>query len=102
MQAHLRNVPLMFYSGPMPDRSLGRASEKRMMVVATCKQRKREAKAFASDLASVYGRHRDYRSIKFRCSQCDPGACEIHLQPDGWDRVPERIVWRPVVVKDRQ
>ena len=98
----LANVLSLFYRPDMPDRSLGYAAEKRMMVVATCKQCKREAKAFANDLAGVYGRHRDYRTIKFRCQQCDPGACEIHLQPDGWDRVPERIVWRPVVVKDRQ
>lgn len=98
----LADVHYSFYSLAMPDRSLGYAAEKRMMVVATCKQCKREAKAFASDLAGVYGRHRDYRTIRFRCSQCDPGACEIYLQPDGFDRVPERVVWRPVVVKDRQ
>lgn len=98
----LDDVHYTFYPDPMPDRSLGYAAEKRMMVVASCKQCKREAKAFANDLAGVYGRHRDYRTIKFRCSQCDPGACDIFLQPDGFDRVPERIVWRPVVVKDRQ
>lgn len=86
----------------MPDKSLGYAAEKRMVVVGRCKHCKREAKAFASDLAGVYGRQRDYRTIRFRCTECDPGACEIYLQPDGFDRVPERIVWRPVKVKDRQ
>ncbi|KQO79451.1 hypothetical protein ASF29_23360 [Rhizobium sp. Leaf262] len=73
-----------------------------MMVVATCRQCKRQAKAFASDLSGVYGRHKDYRTMKFRCEQCSPGACDITLEPDGFDRAPERIVWRPVKVKDRQ
>lgn len=98
----IARVPVLFYPHRMPDRSLGYAAEKRMLVVATCKQCKRQARALARDLASVYGRHRDYRSIRFRCSQCDPGACDIHQVPDGWDRVPERIVWKPVVIKDRQ
>lgn len=73
-----------------------------MVVVGRCKQCSREAKAFASDLAGVYGRHKDYRTVRFRCSQCDPGTCEINLELDGFDRVPERIVWRPVKIKDRQ
>lgn len=86
----------------MPDRTLGYAAEKRMMVVGRCKQCGRDAKAFASDLASVYGRQKDYRTLQFKCTKCDPGTCQINLEPDGFDRVPERIVWRPVRVKDRQ
>lgn len=83
----------------MPDRTLGYASERRMMVVARCKQCGREAKAYAWDLATYYGKQRDYRSIRFRCKECDPGTCNISLEPNDFDRVPERIVWKPVKVK---
>ncbi|MNE59457.1 hypothetical protein D3C80_1545500 [compost metagenome] len=76
----------------MPDRTLGYAAEERMVVVGRCKQCRREAKAFARDLAGVYRRQKDYRTVLFRCSQCDTGTCEINLEPDGFDRVPERIV----------
>ena len=85
----------------MPDRTLGYAAERRMVVVGRCKQCGREAKAFASDLSSVLGKMKDYRTVRFRCTQCDPGTCEVHLEPHGFDRQPQQIIWRPVVEKGR-
>ncbi len=70
-----------------------------MLIVARCKQCGREAKAYAWDLASQYGKHRDYRTIRFRCKQCDPGTCDITSEPVDFERVAERIVWKPVRVK---
>lgn len=83
----------------MPDRSLGYAAERRMIVVARCKQCRREAKVYARDLATHYGKHRDYRTIRFSCQQCDPGTCSVSLEPIDFDRVNERVVWKPVKVK---
>jgi hypothetical protein len=96
------NVLVVFYPFAMSSKTLGYAAERRMMVVGRCKQCGRQAKTFASDLAGYYGKHKDYRSVKFRCTECDPGTCDIHLEPDGFDRMAERVVWRPVVMKDRQ
>ncbi len=83
----------------MPDCSLGYAAERRMVVVARCKQCGREAKAYARDLATHYGKHRDYRTLKFRRAEYDPGTCIISLEPVDFNRVSERIVWKPVKVK---
>lgn len=83
----------------MPDRTLGYAASRRMMVVGRCKQCDRTAKAFAHDLSSHLGKFKDYRTVKFRCTQCDPGTCEVYLEPYGFDRQPQQIVWKPVVHK---
>lgn len=80
--------------------TLGKAGRHQMLVVAECRLCGREAKFYAEELASFYGRGRDPRTLKFRCKPCNDIKCRITLTEQGFERQREMIVWRPVRVKE--
>jgi transcription elongation factor Elf1 len=81
--------------------TLGKAGRHRMLVVAECRRCGRRAQFYAEELATFYGRGRDPLSLKFRCTPCASTHCSITLIEQSFERTHEKIVWRPVKVKER-
>ena len=79
--------------------TLGKAGRHNMLVLAECRLCGRQAKFYAEELATFYGRGRDPRTLKFRCKACNQTRCKISLTEQSFERTAEMIVWRPVKVK---
>ncbi|ATU94456.1 hypothetical protein B5P45_09725 [Phyllobacterium zundukense] len=78
-------------------KTLGQAARQGMLVQVMCRKCEKTGFFVASDLATVNGHGRTFRSLKFRCRECDVVDCEAIPFEDDRDRVnKKRIVWRPV------
>lgn len=80
--------------------TLGKAGRHRMLVVAECRLCGREARFYAEELATFYGRGRDPQTLRFRCKRCNDIKCRIMLTEQNFEPGREMIVWRPVRVKE--
>lgn len=79
--------------------TIGKASIHKLIVVVECKSCGRQARFLSKDLAGVYGHSRDPRTLPFRCEKCDTYECRIMMEFPDFDRVREKIIWKPVKVK---
>jgi Zn finger protein HypA/HybF involved in hydrogenase expression len=80
-------------------KTLEDAARYRMLVVAKCSDCLREGKFMATDLAGVYGRHKQPKELHFHCSACGSKKVEVTLQEWGDIKQSEIVVWKPVNVK---
>ncbi|WP_133624797.1 hypothetical protein [Phyllobacterium brassicacearum] len=78
-------------------KTLEDAARHGMLVRVTCRKCGKVGVFVASDLATVNGHGRTFKSLKFRCRECDVVDCEVMPFEDDRDRVhANRIIWRPV------
>ncbi|MBZ9654664.1 hypothetical protein [Phyllobacterium lublinensis] len=77
-------------------KTLGEAARHGMLVRVTCRKCEKVGFFIASDLATVNGHGRTFKSLKFRCKECNVVDCEVMPFEDDRDRVhTNRVIWRP-------
>ncbi|MDX1059951.1 hypothetical protein GOL74_28245 [Sinorhizobium medicae] len=79
--------------------TIGKASIHKLIVVVEGKSCGKQARFLSKDLAGVYGHSRDPRTLPFECQKCDTYDCRIMMEFPDFDRVREKIIWRPMKVK---
>ncbi len=80
--------------------TLGKAGRHRMLVLVECRLCGRQARFYAEELATFYGRGRDPQTLKFRCTACRNRRCRITLTEQSFERPVDRVIWRPVRIRD--